>query len=206
MKPRQIDYTPVKDCLEAGRNGRFCAGAESAIKTIESLREQISKLIHPRPIEAVPLSFELPLPPTVNDYYKPVPMPKQKGRKQTARLVLSKAGKKYAKLVGQLIMVARSKSGWPQMFGSNIVGLRIHVHFGSHRIQDISNRVKPLEDSLAKAGVYDNDTQVKALIVLAGENRKPGVVACSVWRLDSTPDAVQGRLLSGLPCYFKEGR
>ncbi len=36
-------YEPVKDCLEAGRNQRFCAGAESAAKTTDTLRKEIER-------------------------------------------------------------------------------------------------------------------------------------------------------------------
>lgn len=38
------DYTPVKDCLEAARNGRFCAGAEAAVREIKRLREALEEI------------------------------------------------------------------------------------------------------------------------------------------------------------------
>jgi len=40
---RMSDYTPVKDCLEAARNGRFCAGAESAMREIERLTDALEQ-------------------------------------------------------------------------------------------------------------------------------------------------------------------
>jgi len=40
------DYTPVKDCLETARNGRFCAGAESAMREIERLEAALNEIAH----------------------------------------------------------------------------------------------------------------------------------------------------------------
>lgn len=132
------------------------------------------------------------MPPTEDHYYIPIPIVKS-GRRPTARLVLGSEGKAYAKQIGQLIMEARSKQGWPN-FENDRVGLRLTVHFSNYRRQDISNRIKPLEDAITKSGLWSDDEQVDALIVLRGEVRKIACVAVCVWVLADSPVAVQERL------------
>lgn len=58
----------------------------------------------------------------------------------------------------------------------NPLCLRILVCFRDDREQDISNRIKVLEDALQNGSVFDNDSQVKRLEVREGPKIKGGAV------------------------------
>lgn len=90
------------------------------------------------------LFLDLPLPPTINSYYQ------YKG----FRRFVGPEGKKFKADV--LDMVGKT----PTRFGDARLGLTVHLHFRDRRRQDLSNRIKALEDALVQAGLFDDDSQI----------------------------------------------
>lgn len=110
------------------------------------------------------MQFQLPMPPSVNTYYRSV----SKG--QLAGCVLiSDDGRKYIKAVKDAVLVQRVK----RIDGR--LKLSVKLHFNDNRRADIDNRVKALADALQKAGVYEDDSQIDILHVERGEVIKGGL-------------------------------
>lgn len=132
--------------------------------------------------EAVRLHFEpllvlnLPMPPSVDNYFRPVPTKTGK-----ARFVLGKEGRAYRRTINALVtcaMVHLFGRFEPPLGGR--LELRVIVHFPT-AAGDINNRSKALEDALQFAGVYTNDSQLDKVIYERGEKRKPGCVEVSIY-------------------------
>lgn len=98
-------------------------------------------------------SLILPLSPTINHYYK---------RSRDGRLYISDAGQAFRKEV----MAAVERSRMPELKGR--VCLVVRVFPRNKRMQDISNRIKALEDALQMAGAFVNDEQIDDLQVTRG--------------------------------------
>lgn len=105
------------------------------------------------------LTLRLPLPPTANNCYPSV------GK----RRVLSDAAKRFRLAV--LYEVARQPRRQPL---TGRLELMADFRFPTAR-GDLDNRVKPLQDALQDARVFEDDNQIDRLIVLRGERCKPGV-------------------------------
>ncbi len=106
------------------------------------------------------LELTLPMPPSVNSLFATV------GR----RRVLSKRGREYVKAVGDAVREhAPSVS-----FGASRLRLSMTLYPANRRRADLDNRVKALADSLCKAGLFDDDSQVDFLQVTRAEVRPPG--------------------------------
>lgn len=99
---------------------------------------------------------------------------------------VSAAGKAYAQAIRQLMMDRRA---W--YHSEALLHLRMLVCFDTKRVQEVDNRIKPLQDALAHAGVYKNDTQVKIVEAREGPIMKPAV--CFVW-LDEFFPSLQDNL------------
>lgn len=98
-------------------------------------------------------SLILPLSPTINHYYK---------RNSNGGVRISDAGLAFRKEV----WVAVKQSKMPKLKGR--VCLVVRVFPRNRRMQDISNRVKALEDALQAAGAFLNDEQIDDLQVTRG--------------------------------------
>jgi Holliday junction resolvase RusA-like endonuclease len=61
-------------------------------------------------------------------------------------------------------------------FGDKLISLYAGIHFKDRRRQDISNRVKCLEDALVIAGMLNDDRQVVKLVVERLENSNPAFI------------------------------
>lgn len=90
------------------------------------------------------LFLDLPLPPTINSYYQ----------YRGFRRFVGPEGKKFKADVAQIIGNIQIR------FGSARLALIINLHFRDKRRQDISNRIKALEDALCQAGLFDDDSQI----------------------------------------------
>jgi len=110
---------------------------------------------------------KLPLPPSVNDYYGVVP-----GKQKR---YIKREGLTYRDSVGWL-MKAQPK------FGTDNIAIDIVWHFRT-RAGDIDNRTKPLLDALQKAGVFDNDRQVRKLNLKIGHPVLHGEVELTIRRV-----------------------
>lgn len=124
-----------------------------------------------------PVSLELPLPPSVNSYWRSVPASKNR----IARVLISEQGRRF-KRACQLAATAQCAG---PMEGD--VSLRCVVYFKDRR-RDLDNVLKPLLDALNKV-VYHDDRQVAHLeLTKRFDARKPRVEV-SVTALDFSPVA-----------------
>ena len=114
------------------------------------------------------IELELPYPPSVNHYYR------HGGR----RTLISREGRRYRERVIAVLAAA----GVRPMDGP--LELRIEVYPPDRRRRDLDNLLKCTQDSLAHAGVFEDDSQIDLLIVARCEPVKGGEV---VIRIDEFP-------------------
>jgi crossover junction endodeoxyribonuclease RusA len=92
-------------------------------------------------------SAKLPLPPSVNHYYRRI----RKG------VIISAKGREYRQqvkeLVGDMLPLVE------------LLSIEIDVTFPDRRRRDIDNLLKSLLDCLQYAGVYKDDSQIKKLTI-----------------------------------------
>lgn len=103
--------------------------------------------------------IRLPWPPTVNTIKAALVI---KGR---ARLILSKKGRDYFDEVRALSLLEK----FPK-FGDKRLQVEIHCFAGDRRKRDLGNLDKVLIDSLQKAGVFDDDSQIDDQRFIRGKN------------------------------------
>jgi crossover junction endodeoxyribonuclease RusA len=58
------------------------------------------------------------------------------------------------------------------------------IHFSDRRKQDLSNRIKVLEDALVQAGLMDDDSQINEIVVKRGEIIKGGLCLVKIVALE----------------------
>jgi crossover junction endodeoxyribonuclease RusA len=115
----------------------------------------------------MPYQIELPFPPTANTYW----------RKWKNRMVLSPRGEQY-----KLDVQAAVGLNPPRLSGR--LCLMVSAWMPDRKRRDIDNLLKPLLDALTYAGVWDDDSQVKALSIAEAGVRKPGSVQIQITRMD----------------------
>ncbi len=118
------------------------------------------------------LSVTLPLPPSVNEYWKPLP----NGR----GLYLTKSAKQFRTDVGWLM------KGKPT-FGDAELAVMIQWHMTDRR-SDVDNRIKPVLDALEHAGTFDDDRQVVDIRAVKMHPVKGGRCHVKVWTLQRDDD------------------
>ena len=94
------------------------------------------------------IELRLPYPPSVNQYY----------RKFRNTMVISERGRKFLKEVKATVGIV------PMQVGR--LRVEIEVHPPDRRKRDIDNVCKATLDALAKAGVYQDDSQIDILVVI----------------------------------------
>lgn len=127
----------------------------------------------------------LPYPPTVNTYW----------RRAGHRTIISDRGRAYTRAVSDSLFVAGVRDG----FGSADLAAMITVYPPDKRRRDIDNVLKAVFDSLQKAGLYDDDSQIAKMSVERGHVVKGGSVEivlfiaperyCIDWRLTDAASA-----------------
>jgi crossover junction endodeoxyribonuclease RusA len=105
------------------------------------------------------LVLNLPLPPSVNSYRTIF----------RGRMGISKAGREFKEQVSDYVVEYRV----PKL-GQARIEMKVVIYPRDRRRQDISNRIKILEDSLVDAGVFDDDSQIDILFIERGEIKKGG--------------------------------
>jgi len=108
-------------------------------------------------------TITLPWPPTVNTIKAAIVV---KGR---TRMILSKKGRQYFDTVAGIIMETK-----PRRFGSARLKIIIFCYPPDRRRRDLGNLDKVLMDSLQKAGVYDDDSQIDVQTFFRGGLCKNG--------------------------------
>lgn len=95
----------------------------------------------------------LPWPPSVNTYW----------RTFRGRMILSKKGRDYRKAVCE--QIADQAIG---KFGKANLAVELEVFRPDNRRRDLDNILKGVLDSMAHAGVYEDDSQIHKLTVYWG--------------------------------------
>lgn len=91
------------------------------------------------------LRFDLPWPPSLNNYYRHV----------GPRVLISRAGRRY-----RMMCVSRlSDAG--KLDGD--IALKLECYPPDRRRRDLDNLLKCLQDSIVSAGVMEDDSQIKRL-------------------------------------------
>ena len=108
--------------------------------------------------------FEFPLSPTINSYYG----------LHGHRRYMTEKGKQFKKEVAYIV------SQQAMRFGKSLVAIHVVIHFSNRRVQDLSNRLKALEDAMVQAGLMDDDSQIKKIVVEEGEIIKGGKMLVKV--------------------------
>lgn len=115
----------------------------------------------------------LPWPPTVNHYHQPAII---NGK---PRIVKGKQVREYLKK--SIYYVYRQ-----QLANLNIPGeviVEIHLHPPTAAGYDVDNRPKAILDTLSNADFWNDDKQVKTLLLDKHEKIKGGMVRVFVWRV-----------------------
>lgn len=95
--------------------------------------------------EVKALSFDLPWPPSVNNYYRHVGF----------RVMISREGRKYRRMVVSRLGGCKKLSGRLSLYGE--------FYPPDRRRRDLDNLLKSLQDSLVNAGAMEDDSQIKEL-------------------------------------------
>ena len=102
-----------------------------------------------------PLAIMLPWPPSVNTYWRMV----------NGRMIISKDGRDYRKNVADQIDRQRARKHF-----DGPLRLTVEAHRPDNRRRDLDNLLKATLDSLAHAGVYEDDSQIKDLRIFWAPN------------------------------------
>jgi len=102
-----------------------------------------------------PLEIMLPWPPSVNNYWRMV----------NGRMIISKDGRDYRNNVADQIDRQRARKHF-----DGPLRLTVEAHRPDNRRRDLDNLLKATLDSLAHAGVYEDDSQIKDLRIFWGKN------------------------------------
>jgi len=115
-----------------------------------------------------PYRIELPWPPSVNTYW----------RHNRGRTHIAKAGREYRQSVELAVLIA---GGRRNMTGR--LSLSMAATPPDKRKRDLDNICKGVLDSLAKSGVYEDDSQIDELIVRRLKPSKPGRLVIEIVEL-----------------------
>lgn len=113
------------------------------------------------------VEFDLPWPPSVNNYYRHV----------GPRVLISRAGRKYR------TMAVSRLGGLKKLSGA--VSLSLECYPPDRRRRDLDNLLKCLQDSITAAGVLEDDSQIRRLQMEMLEPIEGGLVHV---RLETLPE------------------
>ncbi|WOZ75696.1 RusA family crossover junction endodeoxyribonuclease [Kosakonia sacchari] len=124
------------------------------------------------------MKLKLPFPPSVNTYWRAPNKGPLKGRH-----LISAAGRKYqsdacAAIIEQLRRLPKPSS--------EPASVEVILYPPDVRRRDIDNYNKALFDALTHAGVWEDDSQVKRLLVEWGPVQQGGMVEITISRFEPT--------------------
>lgn len=109
------------------------------------------------------INLKLPWPPSLNHYYRMV----------AGRMLISKEGRDYCEEIGDLL-----SGGFDPITGR--IGVTIQCHAPDNRRRDLDNVFKCLGDSLTKAGIWKDDSQIDDLRLIRRDSVKGGMVLVEI--------------------------
>jgi len=119
------------------------------------------------------ITLTLPWPPTVNTMFP---------TSRSGHRFLSKRGKEFAVAVMKAVMLDRR--GCTTKPETGRLAYRLSAWPPDKRTRDLSNLLKSVEDSLTKAGVWLDDSQVDHIEVDRMPIAKGGRCTIEIWNLD----------------------
>ena len=124
------------------------------------------------------MKLKLPFPPSVNSYWRAPNKGPLKGRH-----LISAAGRKYQSEACAAIIEQLRRLPKPS---SEPASVEVILYPPDVRRRDIDNYNKALFDALTHAGVWEDDSQVKRLLVEWGPVVKGGMVEITISRFEPT--------------------
>lgn len=119
------------------------------------------------------ITLTLPWPPTVNTYYRHVPI----GR--AVRSMISKRGREYRAAVAAIVLESRAAK---RLAGRLQVAIDAHVP--DKRARDLDNALKGLLDACTHAGVWVDDEQIDCLSIVRCGRVPGGRVVVTIREVD----------------------
>jgi crossover junction endodeoxyribonuclease RusA len=117
------------------------------------------------------VQLTLPWPPSVNRYWRSVPV----GRGRGVRVLISREGRAFRR--DAVARLARFRRRGP-LCGR--LDVRVELCAPTRRALDIDNRLKALLDAMQHAGVYRDDGQIDRLLVERGPVTRGGLVRVEI--------------------------
>ncbi|PDO81904.1 RusA family crossover junction endodeoxyribonuclease [Kosakonia sacchari] len=124
------------------------------------------------------MKLKLPFPPSVNTYWRAPNKGPLKGRH-----LISAAGRKYQSEACAAIIEQLRRLPKPS---SEPASVEVILYPPDVRRRDIDNYNKALFDALTHAGVWEDDSQVKRLLVEWGPVQQGGMVEITISRFEPT--------------------
>lgn len=120
------------------------------------------------------ITARLPYPPSVNHYWS-LTVARKKGGRAVPMVRVSDEGVRYAKSVRTVLDGVQTISGR--------LAVQIVANPPDRRTRDLDNVLKCFLDSLTKAGIWHDDSQIDLLIVERGECQPGGSMTLMVRQL-----------------------
>ncbi|MEL6499751.1 MAG: RusA family crossover junction endodeoxyribonuclease [Planctomycetota bacterium] len=121
------------------------------------------------------VQLTLPWPPSVNQYWRSVPM----GRGRGVRVLISREGRAFRR--DAVARLARFRRQGP-LCGR--LDVRVELCAPTRRALDIDNRLKALLDAMQHAGVYRDDGLIDRLLVERGPVTRGGLVRVEITEMN----------------------
>jgi crossover junction endodeoxyribonuclease RusA len=125
------------------------------------------------------IEITLPYPPSVNNYKTVGKLVTKPSGKIYQQRINSAKTKRFYFEVWMKIRQLMAKEGL-KSFGGATICLEVDVYPPDARKRDLSNILKTLEDSLQRAGLFDDDYQIARLLVTRCQIIPHGQIICRI--------------------------
>lgn len=123
--------------------------------------------------------IKIPWPPSVNHYYDNAVRYSRQGKPYMARMLSRRAVAYHSDVF------ALAKEAKCEQFGRDDVEMFLQLHPPDRRKRDADNTLKAIQDSLMKAFIYADDSQIKRGHWDWKEPDKPGYVLVTLERISA---------------------